>query len=93
MGMRDGFNAKERFTLAPRFKIIDQRNSLLSRVCGKGPATRVSPVSRKPGTCPCGGAEEDILVPFVSHGDPKDGLPTASQIRDFVLEQLNKVEL
>ena len=30
MIMRDGFNAKERFTPAQRFRIIDQRNSLLS---------------------------------------------------------------
>jgi nicotinate phosphoribosyltransferase len=61
--------------------------------CAECLATRVSPASQKPGTCACGGAEEDILVPFVSHGDIQYDLPTATQIRDFVLLQLKKVEL
>jgi nicotinate phosphoribosyltransferase len=55
--------------------------------------TRVSPAGEKPGTCACGGVEKDILIPFISHGDLQYDLPTASQIRDFVLLQLKKVEL
>ncbi|MBW2077590.1 MAG: hypothetical protein JRI71_08575 [Deltaproteobacteria bacterium] len=60
------------------------------RQCG---STRVSPAGQKPGTCACGGAEEDILMPFVANGDLQYDLPPASQIRDFVLLQLKKVEL
>ena len=76
--------------LAKRGKMSGSKRVFRCTDCG---ATRVSPASQEPRTCVCGGAEEDILVPFVSQGDLQYDLPTASQIRDFVLEQLNKVEL
>jgi nicotinate phosphoribosyltransferase len=76
--------------LAKRGKMSGSKAVLRCRECG---ATRVCPATEKPGRCPCGGAEEDILVPFVSQGALQYELPTASQIRDFVLKQLNKVEL
>jgi len=43
--------------------------------------------------CSCGGAEEDLLVPLLSNRNIEYNLPDPSQIRDFVLEQLGKVEL
>jgi nicotinate phosphoribosyltransferase len=76
--------------LAKRGKMSGSKAVFRCRECG---ATRVCPSAEKPGRCLCGGAEEDILVPFVSQGALQYELPTASQIRDFVLEQLNKVEL
>ena len=75
---------------AKRGKMSGSKRVFRCAECG---ATRVSPASQEPRTCACGGAEEDILVPFVSQGDLQYDLPTASQIREFVLQQLNKVEL
>jgi hypothetical protein len=50
-------------------------------------------VKERPGRCSCGGLEQEILVPFISEGNLEYPLPKASQIREFVLEQLSKVEL
>ncbi len=55
--------------------------------------TRVCPAKESPGRCSCGGVEEEILVPFISKGHLLQALPKASQIRDYVLEQLSKIEL
>jgi nicotinate phosphoribosyltransferase len=55
--------------------------------------TRVCSVKEKPSKCSCGGNEEEILVEFFSQGNPKYPLPEPSEIREFVLQQLNKVEL
>jgi nicotinate phosphoribosyltransferase len=76
--------------LAKRGKMSGSKAVLRCRECG---TTRVCPATEKPGKCPCGGAEEDILVPFVSKGVLQYELATASRIREFVLEQLSKVEL
>jgi len=76
--------------IAKRGKLSGSKRVFRCVECG---ATRVAPARQEPGTCPCGGAEEDILVPFASQGALQYDLPTASQIREFVLEQLNKVEL
>jgi len=76
--------------LAKRGKMSGSKAVFRCARCG---ATRVSPARQKPGMCACGGAEEDILVPFISQGELQYALPTASRIRDFVLEQLNKIEL
>ena len=56
-------------------------------------ATRVCPVKQSPGRCSCGGVEEEVLVPFVSKGNLQYPLPRSSEIREFVLQQLSKVEL
>lgn len=55
--------------------------------------TRVRPAKEQPATCACGGVEEEILVPFIYKGHLEHPLPKASQIREFVLQQLSKVEL
>jgi len=55
--------------------------------------TRVCPVKESPGRCSCGGVEEELLVPFISKGHLLQALPKASKIRDYVLEQLGKIEL
>ncbi|MBW1689835.1 MAG: nicotinate phosphoribosyltransferase [Deltaproteobacteria bacterium] len=76
--------------ISKRGKMSGSKSVFRCRQCG---STRVSPAGQKPGTCACGGAEEDILMPFVANGDLQYDLPPASQIRDFVLLQLKKVEL
>jgi len=55
--------------------------------------TRVAMENETAENCSCGGAEEEILVPLIFNGNIKYNLPDPSQIRDFVLEQLCKVEL
>ncbi|MDY6971766.1 MAG: nicotinate phosphoribosyltransferase [Thermodesulfobacteriota bacterium] len=55
--------------------------------------TTVLPAEIDPGRCRCGGEKGDILSPFLSKGEIKAPLPEAKEIRDFVIEQLNKVEL
>jgi len=55
--------------------------------------TRVSAANERPERCSCGGVEEEILVPFTSKGHLLQAMPKAFQIRDYVLEQLSKVEL
>jgi len=55
--------------------------------------TRVCRVKESPGRCSCGGVEEEILVPFTSKGHLLQAVPKASKIRDYVLEQLSKMEL
>jgi nicotinate phosphoribosyltransferase len=55
--------------------------------------TRVSSAHEKPKRCSCGGNEEEILIPFTSKGHLLQDLPKAPQIRDYVLEQLSKIEL
>jgi len=44
-------------------------------------------------TCPCGGKREELLVPLFSQGHMEGHLSTPREIRDFVLQQLEAVEL
>jgi nicotinate phosphoribosyltransferase len=44
-------------------------------------------------TCRCGGMLEDILVPFMKNGNILKPLPSAQDIRSFVLEQVEKKEI
>ena len=76
--------------LAKRGKMSGSKRVLQCKECLK---TRVCPVQERSGRCSCGGLEEEILVPFVSKGDLHYPLPEPSQIREFVLQQLSKVEL
>ena len=55
--------------------------------------TRVRPFDEGPSTCSCGGGEVEILVDFFSGGAPKHPLPEPCEIREFVLRQVQKVEL
>jgi nicotinate phosphoribosyltransferase len=61
--------------------------------CNKCFRARVCPLKETPRRCSCGGMEEEILVPFFSKGHLEYSLPKASHIREFVLQQLTKVEL
>jgi nicotinate phosphoribosyltransferase len=56
-------------------------------------ATRVRPFDEGPSTCSCGGGEAEILVDFFSGGAPTNPLPEPFEIREFVLRQVQKVEL
>jgi nicotinate phosphoribosyltransferase len=76
--------------LAKRGKMSGSKRVFRCRECFN---TKICPVQKRAGRCACGGSEEDILLPFVARGDLQYDLPTAAQIRDFVLEQLNKVTL
>jgi nicotinate phosphoribosyltransferase len=76
--------------LAKRGKMSGSKSVLRCKECFN---TRVCPVKERPGRCSCGGIEEKILVPFVSKGQLEYPLPKPSQIREFVLQQLSKVEL
>lgn len=53
----------------------------------------VVPFSKEPPSCTCGGETREILEPIVSKGEMKITLPPPKSIRDFVIEQLTKVEL
>lgn len=76
--------------LAKRGKMSGSKSILRCKECFN---TRICPVKEMPGRCSCGGVEEEILVPFVSKGHLEYLLPKPSQIREFVLQQLSKVEL
>jgi nicotinate phosphoribosyltransferase len=76
--------------ISKRGKMSGSKSVFRCRQCG---STRVSPAGQKPGRCACGGTEKNILIPFVAYGNLQYDLPTATQIRDFVLKQLDKLEL
>jgi len=76
--------------VAKRGKMSGSKRVFRCKECFK---TKVSSAKERPERCSCGGVEEEILVPFTSKGHLLQALPKASQIRDYVLEQLNKVEL
>jgi nicotinate phosphoribosyltransferase len=56
-------------------------------------STEVAPLRQRAGECACGGKKEELLIPLLSHGNIKGNLPVASEIRDHVLAQLEKVDL
>jgi nicotinate phosphoribosyltransferase len=76
--------------VAKRGKMSGSKSVLRCKECFKA---RVCPVKERPGRCSCGGVEEEILVPFVSKGHLVYPLPNPTHIREFVLQQLSKVEL
>jgi nicotinate phosphoribosyltransferase len=76
--------------IAKRGKMSGSKRVMRCTQCFK---TRVCPLTELPSRCSCGGAEEDLLVDFFSHGELKYPLAEASEIREFVLQQLTKVEL
>jgi nicotinate phosphoribosyltransferase len=55
--------------------------------------TRVSPSDKGPSQCSCGGDEIEILVEFFSGGALVHSLPQPRETRQFVLRQVQKVEL
>jgi nicotinate phosphoribosyltransferase len=80
----DGHPLAKRGKMSGRKRVFRCKECLEARVC---------PVKERPGRCGCGGVEEEVLVPFLSKGHLEYPLPKPSQIREFVLNQLSKVEL
>jgi len=76
--------------VAKRGKMSGRKRVFRCKECFK---TRVCPLTEMPGRCSCGGTEEELLVPFFSKGHREQSLPKPSQIREFVSQQLSKVEL
>jgi nicotinate phosphoribosyltransferase len=79
----DGHPLAKRGKMSGRKRVFRCKECLKARVCS---------VKEKPGRCLCGGVEEEVLVPFISKGHLEYPLPKPSQIREFVLSQLSKVE-
>ncbi|MEE8300179.1 MAG: nicotinate phosphoribosyltransferase [Desulfatiglandales bacterium] len=75
--------------LAKRGKMSGRKMVFQCKACLKA---RVCSWKEQPGRCLCGGVEEEALVPFISKGHLEYPLPKPSQIREFVLSQLSKVE-
>ena len=59
------------------------------RGCGQ---TVVLPAAKAPGRCPCGGEREALLKPLLRRGRLVRDLPPPRTIREYVLEQLQRVE-
>jgi nicotinate phosphoribosyltransferase len=76
--------------LSKRGKMSGRKSVFRCKECFN---TRVSVENETAGNCSCGGAEEELLVPLISNGNIKYTLPDPSQIRDFVLGQMDKVDL
>ena len=55
--------------------------------------TSVLPVGTSPDQCRCGGKKEELLEAFLSEGQKKSPLPGPEEIRSFVIQQVEKVEL
>ena len=74
--------------LAKRGKMSGSKRVFRCTECFK---TRVRPFGEGPGMCSCGGVEAEILVDFFSAGVPAYPLPEPREIREFVLQQVQKV--
>lgn len=61
--------------------------------CSSCEETRVVPAGQNIGPCKCGGSFEDILTPTLSKGEIITPLSEPGEIRDFVLTQLERIEL
>jgi nicotinate phosphoribosyltransferase len=55
--------------------------------------TTVLPLGHPPPLCNCGRKKDEILKPFLTDAETKTTLPAPKDIRNFVIEQLEKVEL
>ncbi len=55
--------------------------------------TIVLPAGQKPAPCNCGNDFEEILTPLSSNDQTETSLPEPRDIRDFVIQQLENVEL
>lgn len=53
----------------------------------------VLPSGKNPASCACGGKMENILRPFVFKGKTETVLPVPKEIREFVINQLEKVNI
>ena len=77
-------------SLSKRGKMSGRKTVFRCKECF---STRISVKDEMLGTCACGGEEEELVAPLISNGRFEYRLPGPSQIRDYVLSQLNKVEL
>jgi len=79
----DGHPLAKRGKMSGRKRVFRCKECLKARVCS---------MKEGPGRCLCRGVEEEVLVPFISKGHLEYPLPKPSQIREFVLSQLSKME-
>ena len=79
----DGHPLAKRGKMSGRKRVFRCKECLKARVCSW---------KERSERCLCGGVEEEVLVPFISKGHLEYPLPKPSQIREFVLSQLSKVE-
>jgi nicotinate phosphoribosyltransferase len=76
--------------LAKRGKMSGSKRVFRCHRCFR---TTLLPAGKRPGACACGGKNEEILRPLLSKGKRKRRLPKAEDIRKFVLNQLEMVDL
>ena len=76
--------------LAKRGKMSGSKRVLR---CGQCFETELIPAQKIPSGCRCGGETEEILVPLFQDGKEKGRLLKPDEIRQFVIEQLDKVDL
>jgi len=61
--------------------------------CSSCFSTQILPVDRTPGKCSCGGDFAHLLEPVIERGKLIKSLPSPQEIRKYVLEQLEKVQI
>jgi len=61
--------------------------------CSSCFSTQILPVDRTPGKCSCGGDFARLLEPVIERGKLIKSLPSPQEIRKYVLEQLEKVQI
>jgi len=76
--------------LAKRGKRSGSKSVYRCRDCFE---THVVPAGRKAPVCSCGGETVEILEPALSRGELQPTPPSPREIRDFVLRQIEQVEL
>ena len=76
--------------LAKRGKWSGSKSVLRCAACGKG---SIVPLRDTPVVCRCGGIDHDILVPVLDRGNPLLDMPSPKTIRDYVLGQMEGVDL
>ena len=76
--------------MAKRGKRSGSKQVYRCRACGR---SVVVPAHKPLGRCDCGGDVEALLKPLVTKGRLVRSLPLPRAIRDYVLEQLRRVEL
>jgi nicotinate phosphoribosyltransferase len=70
---------------AKRGKLSGAKSVLRCSRCHEG---KVVPLAQQPGSCECGGAFREILLPFFEHGDVVADVLRPEEIREYVLAQV-----
>lgn len=76
--------------LAKRGKWSGSKRVLRCKKCGE---RKIVPNNKDKYTCQCEGEFEDILIPVLDEGKILIKMPSAKKLREFVLEQVKKLEL